>query len=109
VDKKNIQMTVGKLAYWILWELLMTLSNKQSVFSSKKIERIFSFGSFLIISNTYYWLRVSNKITNETLSVEEVSMISALLLGHGIYSMIMNAKDKKIEQVKPDNNGGENA
>ena len=65
-------MTAGKLAYWILWELLMTMSNKQSVFSSKKI-------------------------TNETLSVEEVSMICALLLGHGVYSMIMNAKDKKIE------------
>ena len=72
MDKKQNEMTAGKLAYWILWELLMTMSNKQSVFSSKKI-------------------------TNETLSVEEVSMICALLLGHGVYSMIMNAKDKKIE------------
>lgn len=97
MDKKQNEMTAGKLAYWILWELLMTMSNKQSVFSSKKIERFFSFGSFLIIANTYYWLRVAKKITNETLSVEEVSMICALLLGHGVYSMIMNAKDKKPE------------
>lgn len=96
-------MTVGKLIYWILWELLMTLSNKQSVFSSKKIERFFSFGSFLLISNTYYWLRVTKYISNETLSVEEVSMICALLLGHGVYSMIMNAKDKKAEQPKDNN------
>ena len=92
-------MTVGKLAYWILWELLMTLSNKQSVFSSKKIERIFSFGSFLIIANSFFWLRVLKFISKEDLTVEEISMICTLLLVHGGFSMFMNAKDK-IQQPK---------
>jgi hypothetical protein len=77
------------------YELIMTFSNKKSLFSSKKIERFIVFWVFLIMTITYMTINM------RTLEAWDFVEISALWLVYGGYNSLMSLRDKKIDKEFP--------
>lgn len=77
-----------KINYWK--ELLLTLSNKKSLFSSKKIERTIVFIAFLTITIIYLVMNIHE------LEPLELVEITGLWLVYGGYNSVMNYRDKKM-------------
>lgn len=71
-------------------ELLLTLSNQKSLFSSKKLERAVVFYVFVTISIIYVFLNIKELETFDFLQ------IVAVWLAYGGYNTYQNYKDKKL-------------
>lgn len=86
----------------ILTELLMTFSTKKSLFSSKKIERFFSFSIAMAMIVVYYALRVSCFECVERFTTTDVILLSGVVFGYAGYTMAKTEK-AKIDEQKSDN------
>lgn len=74
-------------------ELFKTLSNENSFFSSKRIERMFLMGSVFTISiGTWIYLMVQ-----KTLTATDATIITVPLLTAAGYSAFRTYQDKKLE------------
>ncbi len=74
-------------------ELFKTLSNENSFFSSKRIERMFLMGSvFIVVLGTFIY-----EIVNKTLTATEACILIVPLLGAAGYSSFRTYTDKKLE------------
>jgi hypothetical protein len=82
---ENEKINLGK-------ELLLTLSNKKSIFSSKKIERTIVFVTFLILNLSYITINIK---TIETLHLIE---ITGLWLAYGGWNTYQNYRDIKMDR-----------
>ena len=71
-------------------ELILTLSNQKSLFSSKKLERAVVFYTFIIISVVYIILNI------KVLEPFDLLQIVGLWLAYGGYNTYQNYKDKKL-------------
>ena len=71
-------------------ELLLTLSNEKSLFSSKKLERAVVFYVFIVISVIYVFLNIKELETLDLLQIVGV------WLAYGGYNTYQNYKDKKL-------------
>jgi hypothetical protein len=74
-------------------EIVLTLSNKKSLLSSKKIERAIVFITFLTLTIIY----LINNI--EKLESLELVEITGLWLAYGGYNSAMNYRDRKLEKT----------
>jgi len=77
------------------YEIMMTFSNKKSLFSSKKIERFIVFWVFLIM--TIIYMSINMRVMEAWDFVE----ISALWLVYGGYNSLMSARDRRIDRDSP--------
>lgn len=78
-----------KIDFW--YELLLTFTVKDSIFSSKKIERFVIFG--VLMSMTVFYM-----IKNiETLSALGFIELCLMWLAYAGYNTIMNHRDKLLE------------
>lgn len=84
---KRVNMNGNSLAK----EIMLTFSNKKSLFSSKKIERFIVFIVFLILSVIY----IIRKI--DSLTSMELIEIIGLWLAYGGYNTYNLHKDKKLD------------
>lgn len=75
-----------------LYELIMTFSNRRSLFSSKKIERFIVFWVFLITTIIYISINI------RTIESWDFVEISALWLAYGGYNSLMSLRDKKADR-----------
>jgi hypothetical protein len=75
---------------WFFKELLLTLSNQKSFFSSKKIERFFAFGTMLLSANVYLWYHIFQC----TLTSTDLMIVVGGFLGYAGFSIIQSRKDK---------------
>ena len=82
---ENEKINLGK-------ELLLILSNKKSLFSSKKIERIVVFLTFLSLNLSYI---IYNIKTIETL---DLIQITGLWLAYGGLNTYQNYRDRKMDK-----------
>lgn len=89
---------IGSINYW--QELLLTFSNKKSLFSSKKIERFVVFFTFLSVTIIYLFKNI-----HEIKPLEFVEVI-ALWLVYGGYNSLMNLRERKTFGGMNDVNGG---
>ena len=80
---ENEKINIGK-------EILLTLSNKKSLFSSKKLERFVVFYSFLLINLGFILYNIK---TMETIHLIE---ITALWLAYAGYNTYQNYRDRKM-------------
>ena len=76
-------------------ELIMTFSNRKSLFSSKKIERFIVFNVFIILTIIYVFKNLS------TLDSFEFVQIIGIWLAYGGYNSLMNLRDRKFEANLP--------
>jgi len=76
-------------------ELIMTFSNRKSLFSSKKIERFIVFNFFIILTIIYVFKNLS------TLDSFEFVQIIGIWLAYGGYNSLMNLRDRKLENSNP--------
>lgn len=74
-------------------ELWLLLSNRQGLFSSKKLERLVVFFTFLVLSVIYIAIKMHDM---ETLDFIE---ITGVWLAYGGYNSYMSHRDKKLDQV----------
>ena len=72
-------------------EVILTFSNKQSLLSSKKIERFIVFNVFLVLTVLYVWKNI------DTLESRDFIEITLVWLAYGGYNSFMNLKDRKME------------
>jgi len=79
-------------------ELIMTFSNKKSLFSSKKIERFIVFNVFIILTIIYVFKNLN------TLDSFEFVQIIGIWLAYGGYNSLMNLRDRKLENANPPEN-----
>lgn len=88
-DPKNAYNTppLGSVNYW--QEIILTFSNKKSLFSSKKIERSVVFVTFLIITLVYLIKNIHE------LEASEFIEIVALWLVYGGYNSLMNLRERR--------------
>lgn len=82
---ENEKINLGK-------ELLLILSNKKSLFSSKKIERIVVFLTFLSLNLSYI---IYNIKTIESL---DLIQITGLWLAYGGWNTYQNYRDRKMDK-----------
>ena len=84
-----------------LSELIMTFSNKKSLFSSKKIERFLVFNIFIGMTIFYIIRNI------DVIKPLEFAELVALWLVYGGYNSFQNYRDKKLTQSQspdsPDN------
>jgi len=74
----------------IIKELLLTLSNKKSFFSSKRLERFASFSTMLLAANVYLWYHIFQC----TLTSTDLMVVVGGFLGYSAFSIIQSRKDK---------------
>jgi len=91
--EKKPKLELEPINYWR--ELVLTLSNKKSLFSSKKIERSIVFTTFLIITVIYLVKNI-----HELKPIELVE-ITGLWLVYGGYNSVMNYRDRKMGMNTP--------
>jgi hypothetical protein len=84
---------------WVSNEVLNTFSNKNSFFSSKRIERFLIFS--LMLSLTVFF--VIKSIISCTLGATDFIIIIGTWLGYGGWNTTQISKDKKIESEKNSN------
>ena len=82
---ENEKINLGK-------ELLLILSNKKSIFSSKKIERTVVFLTFLSLNLSYI---IYNIKTIESL---DLMQITGLWLAYGGWNTYQNYRDRKMDK-----------
>jgi len=94
--KRNAPKAKEKIDYW--HEIVMTFSNRKSLFSSKKIERFIVFWTFLVLTVIYL-----SKNIHEMDSLEFVEVIGLWLAYGGYNSLLINRtkKDPPIEGEGP--------
>ena len=73
-------------------ELLLTLSNEKSLFSSKKLERAVVFYVFIVISIIYIFLNIKELDTLDFLQIVGV------WLAYGGYNTYLNYRDRKLDK-----------
>lgn len=73
-------------------EFLLTFSKDKSLFSSKKIERFFSFGGAISIILTYFIVKLFCLVNCE-MSIYDVLLLSGTLLTYGGFTTKQIAKD----------------
>lgn len=78
-------------------EFLLTLSDKKSLFSSKKIERFVVFNVFLIITVIYIFKNL------QKIEPAELIEVVGIWLAYGGYNTMMNLRDKKMMYENNDN------
>lgn len=78
-----------------LYEIMLTFSAKKSLFSSKKIERFLSFMASIIMLVSYYIMRVLCFKCTDKISIEEVAVLTGLMLGYGAWNTVQGRKDKE--------------
>lgn len=78
-----------------LKELVMTFSNRKSLFSSKRIERFIVFNVFIILTIIYVFKNLS------TLDSFGFVQIIGIWLAYGGYNSLMNLRDRKLESTNP--------
>jgi hypothetical protein len=78
---------------WISGEVLNTFSNKNSFFSSKRLERFLVFISMLSLTVFF----VIKSIISCTLGATDFIIIIGTWLGYGGWTTTQISKDKKIE------------
>ena len=83
-----------------LYELIMTFSNRKSLFSSKKIERFIVFWVFLITTVVFISINI------KTMEAWDFVEVLALWLAYGGYNSLMSLRDKRIDrnQISIDTN-----
>lgn len=80
-------------------EALLTLSNKTSFLSSKRIERaVFTGSSVIIVLGTWIHLMVVDRIT----ASESVILVTPLLISGG-YNLSMGQKEANKNETTPNN------
>lgn len=88
-----------KKGFWwmLLSEITYMFSNKQGLFSSKRVERfvMFTIAMWLIVG---YVIRKWNE-----LSVDNVLMLGGFLLGFGAWNAVQLRKDKQAENERNEN------
>ena len=72
----------------LLWELVLTLSHKKSLLSSKRLERFSLFFCSLTMCVIYFGLHI------HTITVTEMLMIVAALLGYAGFTMVKTENEK---------------
>ena len=87
--KSAYSTNLGEIDY--LQELVLTISNRKSLLSSKKLERLIVFYTFLTITIIF----VSRRI--DTIGVMEFIEVIGIWLGYGGYNSFMNYRDRKME------------
>jgi len=70
------------------WELLLTLSHKKSLLSSKRLERFSLFASSLSMCIIYFGLHI------HTITVTEMLLIVGTLLAYAGFTMVKTEKEK---------------
>jgi len=83
-------------------ELLLTFSKKASLLSSQKIERFLSFSPAILMVVTYFIARLIKFITKEDLGVDEVAILTSILLGYGGWTSKQIQIDKKQQRQEND-------
>jgi len=74
---------------WGIKELVKTLSNEDSYFSAKRIERLVLFwGAFFIVINYY-------RVSYEKLTPSDIVLITTPLFAYAGFNTVMTAKEKK--------------
>jgi len=74
----------------LIYEWLLTFSNRKSFFSSKRIERFWLFVVALTASAFYLF----KGIWNWDLTSSDILIVAGMLFGYAGYTMIQTAKDK---------------
>lgn len=85
-----------KINYWR--ELLLTFTVRESLFSSKKIERFIIFGVLMGMTILYMLRNI------ESLSALGFIEICVMWLTYAGYNTIMNHRDKGLEKENPKDN-----
>jgi len=78
---------------WLVSELVLTLSNKPSFFSIKRLGRAFLFNTALISIICYLWNR------RATIETSDIVLVFSVLMGYAGFSSVMSRQDK-IDQAK---------
>lgn len=79
------------------FELLMTFSQKKSLFSSKKIERFFAFISAVFIIWIYFIIKAFC-LFDCAFTTTDVVLLSGVLFGYGGWNMHQTEKAKTMER-----------
>lgn len=78
--------------YRFAWEIILTLSNKPSLFSAKRCERFVMF-------NIAMWTIIGYVKRNWlTMGVGEISAITAILLAGGAFNAVQVRKDQQMNK-----------
>ena len=72
----------------LLWELVLTLSHKKSLLSSKRLERFSLFAASLSMCVTYFVLHI------KTITVTEMLLIVGTLLAYAGFTMHKSESEK---------------
>lgn len=75
-------------------EFLLMLSNRPTLFSSKKLERLSVFYAFLIITVVYLFKKI------DTIEINDLLKFTAIWLAYGGFNSILTQKDKKMESIE---------
>lgn len=88
-------------AKWLLKELIKTLGDKPSYFSSKRLERVALFWCAIFIVMNYY------RVSYDKLTPSDIVLLTTPLFAYAGFNTIMNNKEKKkiIEEEKNKENG----
>lgn len=79
-----------------LYELIMTFSNRKSLFSSKKIERFIVFWVFLISTVIYLMINM------RSLEAWDLVEVTAIWLGFSGYNALLTQRDRKLNNSSSD-------
>ena len=85
---------------YLVYEWLLTFSNRKSFFSSKRIERFSLFTVGLLAAGFFLFKGIYNWEITST----DVVMVVGMLFGYAGFTMVQTAKDKPKE---PDSNNVE--
>lgn len=77
----------------LIKEWILTYSSKKSFFSSKKIERAFSFKSALLIIWIWFIVKLFCLVDCD-LTATDILLVVTPLLGYGGYAMLRTEKSK---------------
>jgi putative ribosome biogenesis GTPase RsgA len=92
--KRNAPKAKDKIDYW--HEIVMTFSNRKSLFSSKKIERFIVFWTFLVLTVVYVIKNI-----HEMDSIEFIEVVGLWLAFAG-YNTFMVHKDTRVNNIEED-------
>lgn len=91
-------MTINmKTIIYYIQQLILTFSNKESLFSSKRIERFVVFASAIVSYNAYVWTRMSAA----TFTAAEFMIVTGGFLAYAGFNIIQGQKDVSNEEIKP--------
>jgi hypothetical protein len=82
----------------LLYELILTFSNKKSLLSSKRIERFMVFTSMLALT----WFFLVRAILNCTITSTDLMIVVSLWLGYAGFNTIQVKKDIAANKINDD-------